>query len=194
MNECPVCKGFGVLASSDHRMTVPCSCRPDAELWRAARIPERYADAPLTVAATIPTSKLFYGPVGRGKTRMAVSLLKGVARLRTGCRFVDLPTLELSRRAAIRQEIDILPGDALAEAPFLVLDDLAREPRMTDFWEEFLSGLIRERYNMMLPAIWTSNHNPAQLENRIGAHLSSRILEMCRGQVVEITGRDWRAS
>lgn len=194
MTTCTRCAGFGLLMLQDGRGTVPCSCRPDAELYRAARIPKRYELTPPADDPDPMIGRLLFGPPGTGKTWRAVSLLKAAVRIRSGARFVDLPQLEQDRRAAVRFNPDErMPGEELFGAAFVVLDDLARQPRMTEFWEEFLAALIRHRYNADLPTVFTTNHGPEDLEARIGSHLTGRITEMSRA-IEQLAGKDWRAA
>lgn len=191
MTQCSTCNGFRVLMGPDGRTLYPCACQPDTDRWKAARIPERYFDEPL-VPMTTPESWLLWGPVGTGKTRRAVGMLKSWARKRSGGLFVDLWELSEDRKAAVGSEDTDLPGDEYPGAAFLVCDDLARNPRMTPFWEDYLSTLVRRRYNANLPTIFTSNHPPDELERRIGDHLVSRIVQGCGPRIVEMSGRDRR--
>lgn len=187
------CGGFKVLVASDGWQTFPCACQPDEDRWVAAGIPPFYHHA---VPSDLPgeelfSSRLLWGPAGTGKTFEAIRILKRHARARNGGRFVDLAQLEDERRTSIRTE-GVLPGENLFSAPFLVADDLCRRPRITPFWEEFLSELIRQRYNAALPTVWTSNHSPADLVTILGNHLVGRILETCGPRVHALGGRDRR--
>lgn len=143
---------------------------------------------------------LMTGPVGVGKTHLAVAILlelidtmgvKGVF-----CDFTDL----LSRiqatfaRGSEESEDDVL--QIYREADLLVLDELgARRP--TDWARDVLYGLLNTRYNRKRLTIITTNYEDRPqkpgdetLELRIGTAVRSRLFEMCR--LVEMGGKDFR--
>jgi len=231
---CPVCKGFGVLESSDGRTLVPCRCRKGIEREarrRAARIPERYRNCLLTNFNVLPTSKdvtasvtesqraakalartfverwpavaaglLIVGPVGAGKTHLAVAILAELVDTKSVrgvfCDFTDL----LSRiqrtfsRGSEESEDDVLY--VYREADLLILDELgARRP--TDWARDVLYGLLNTRYNREKITILTTNFEdkPSKpgdetLELRVGTAVRSRLAEMC--QLVPLYGPDFR--
>lgn len=187
---CATCAGIGFLDSPAG--LVPCACQPDENRWRAARIPGRYFSAPSSLLARdeLEASRYLWGPPGHGKTTQAVGILKRWARVRTSVYFVDLPDLELRRRRAVETGEDI--GAEYLSAAFLVADDLCRQPRLTAYWEEYISNLIRERYNFKRPTIWTSNYSLEYAERMLGQSSVSRIKEMCGDRVEKVKARDWR--
>lgn len=178
----------------DGRTRVPCSCVPDGERWKAARIPQRYLEAPVSTLPSpeIPLSRFIYGAPGRGKTRRAVGILKRHARARFGGLFVELVALEGQRRSAVGNHEEEMPGEELFAAPFVVGDDLMRNVRATDFWAEFVIDLVRARYNAALPTIWTSNFPLENVGKTFGDWVAGRIAEMCEGRIHEMSGKDWR--
>lgn len=188
------CRGARALYMPDGRTLFPCpDCVPDIDRWRAARIPERYLDAPLSTlpGPEIAVSRYLFGEPGRGKTRKAIGILKRQARARFGGLFAEMVALEGQRRNAITND-EPLPGPDLFTAPFLVADDIGRNVRATDFWAEFVVDLVRARYIAELPTVWTSNFTIEQLAKPFGEWAASRIGEMCGERVHEVKGRDWR--
>lgn len=177
-------------------------------LYRAKRIAEEF------VLDYLPESGraglLFLGPVGRGKTHLAVSILrsliidKGVHGL-----FFDfcdlLKTIQASwnKDSQISEEAVLEP---VMSAEVLLLDDLgARRPSL---WvQEVLFHILNSRYNADRVSLLTSNHpdirteagastgqqqdkEEGSLEHQIGVRLRSRLHEMCRTIVME--GEDYR--
>lgn len=203
---------------------MPCRCREDelAEARRvSARIPERYRNCRLRNFNDLSESQraaramakrwveeypavsaglLIVGPVGRGKTHLAVAVLaeliesKGVEGL--FCDFGDL----LNRIQATFNRDAEESGDEIVapyrDTPLLVLDELgARRP--TDWVRDVLYGLLNTRYNRQRLTIVTSNFGDEPekpgaetLELRIGAPIRSRLAEMC--QLVTLAGHDYR--
>lgn len=190
---CRECGGARYLLSPSFGFLLPCSCQTDEERWKSARIPSRCwpAEPSSLPSEEIPVSRYFAGPVGRGKTWKAVGVLKRFVRKTYGGVFVDLAELEDARRSALSRKED-LPGEALFTTPFILADDLCRRPRVTDWWEEYLSELIRRRYNAELPTVWTSNLELPEIAKLIGEHLASRIAEACKGRIHVLKGRDRR--
>ena len=221
---CPFCKGFGRLERADGS-TVPCECRADdiAKARRAAaRIPERYRNCRLqnfkdlhneslkkakAIAKrwvdhwpAVEAGLLITGPVGVGKTHLAVAILnelvdtKGATAL--FCDFSDL----LDRiQASFGKGSEESQDDIVApyrDAELLVLDELgARRP--SDWVREILYGLLNTRYNRGRITILTTNFGDEPdsrggetLEVRVGAPVRSRLWEMC--QLVTIDAEDFR--
>jgi DNA replication protein DnaC len=221
---CPVCRGFGLLESEGGRKLVPCRCREGNEREarrRSARIPERYRNCTLTnyrpqepsqekakAAArrfvadypAVDLGLLFVGPVGVGKTHLAVAVLAELVDTMgirgVFCDFTDL----LARiqatfsRGSEESEDDVL--QIYRDAELLVLDELgARRP--TDWARDVLYGLLNTRYNRKRVTLLTTNFGDAPekpggetLELRVGVPVRSRLAEMCR--LVEIGGKDFR--
>ena len=221
---CPLCKGFGVLESADGRTLVACRCREGTEREarrRAARIPERYRNCGLTNFNELTDSQraakavarrfvrewpavdrglLVVGPVGVGKTHLAVAVLAElVDTLGVRSVFCDFTDLLARIQATFSRGSDESEDDVLQiyrEAELLVLDELgARRP--TDWARDVLYGLLNTRYNRKRLTILTTNYGDTPekpggetLEGRVGVPVRSRLAEMCR--LVEIGGKDFR--
>ena len=220
---CPVCHGFGVLEHPKSGKLLACKCREaaivDARVEDAG-IPERYRNCSLqNWNALEPSLKaagalakrfveewpvehglLIVGPVGRGKTHLAVAILHSLIRDKgvrgAFCDFTDL----LSRiQATFGRNADENPDDILGpyrDAELLVLDELgARRP--TEWGREVLYGLLNTRYNRKRITILTTNFDDEAekpgdetLEVRVGSAVRSRLYEMCR--TIRVSGPDFR--
>jgi DNA replication protein DnaC len=142
---------------------------------------------------------LFEGPVGVGKTHLAVAILRGLVEKGASCLFWEYGSLlkeiqdsynPLSRTS----EMSVLAP--MYEAEVLVLDELGAS-KPTEWVLDTMSHIIGRRYNDKKLTIFTTNYTDERqspygetLQDRIGARLRSRLYEMCR--TVLINGEDYR--
>jgi len=144
---------------------------------------------------------LLTGPVGVGKTHLAVSILKGLAERGFTCLFYEFGTLLKEIQDSYNpntkaSELSILRP--VLEADVLVLDELGAS-KPTDWVRDTMAHIINTRYNDRRLTVFTTNYPDERandreetLEDRIGARMRSRLYEMCRN--VKITGSDYRRS
>lgn len=122
------------------------------------------------------------GPVGCGKSHLAVSILREViAKGYTGL-YYNSPDLLSEIRATFSNdqgpsEDDIL--EELANVDLLVLDDLGAE-KVSGFVLDRFYLVINKRYENCKPIIVTTNLDQETLINRLGDRIVSRLLEMCQ--------------
>ncbi len=220
---CPKCFGSGmeIIPGKGAR---PCSCRDRRESnpFEKVRVPKRYLGCHFnsyTPDAAHPSQKeaqkfamqfageypavdrglLFMGPVGVGKTHLAVSILKGLTERGFGCLFYEFGSLLKEIQDSYNpktqsSELGVLTPVLTAEV--LVLDELgAAKP--TDWVRDTMAYVINTRYNDNRFTIFTTNYlderandREETLEDRIGVRLRSRLYEMCK--TVRLTGTDHR--
>jgi DNA replication protein DnaC len=142
---------------------------------------------------------LLSGPVGVGKTHLAVSILKGLAERGFTCLFYEFGSLLKEIQDSYNpntktSELSILRP--VLEADVLVLDELGAS-KPTDWVRDTMAHIINTRYNDRRLTIFTTNYPDERvndreetLEDRIGTRLRSRLYEMC--QAVRIKGDDYR--
>jgi DNA replication protein DnaC len=228
---CPKCFGTGmeVVPGEGARR---CDCRGAGDrerLFRNARIPPRYQhctltnfEASLEAPEDIPKLKakgeallvlehfadldgqglLLVGPVGVGKTHLAVALLHDLIEL-YGIRGLFYQFGALLRQIQdsynpISQTSELSVLQPVFDADVLVLDELGAS-KPTDWVRDTMMQIINTRYNDKRLTIFTTNFSDKRknekdttelLEERIGVPLRSRLYEMCR--TVEIEADDYR--
>ena len=79
--------------------------------------------------------------------------------------------------------------DSARTIDILVLDDLGSE-KPSDWVREKLFVLINARYEAELPTIITSNYSTADLVDRLGQRIVSRLIEMTTA--ITMTAPDYR--
>lgn len=238
--------GWKYIGSDEQRRVTPCECRLELRgerLVKAARIPKRYAhcelesfevlsgpDEAVMAKARLMAGKfveeyplennqglLFTGPVGVGKTHLAVGAAKELMRSKgVRCLFWDyrelLKEIQNSYNASVEAtEMEVLRP--VFEAELLVLDELGAIKPTEWVWNT-VSLILNSRYNNQLTTLITTNlpdlppregpggDDPRSaaaarraageptLGDRITEPMRSRLHEMCR--VVELNGVDWR--
>lgn len=213
-----------------------CECRVDARaerLFKLANIPARYEHCTLSdfeihfegahralAAARLAagrfveeypienTGLLLIGPIGVGKTHLAVGIIQELIRSKgVPCLFCDyrelLKQIQNSYNPSVQTtELEILRP--VFEAEVLVLDELGAVKPTEWVWDT-VSHILNTRYNDRRTTIITTNFSdqPAgqvsgpraaareeTLGDRIGERMRSRLHEMCR--VVAIESSDFR--
>lgn len=225
---CPHCFGTGmeVVPGVGARR---CRCQTldqRARLFQSARIPPRYQHCTIQnyVTGDTETSKwvakreadriindflvsdgrglLFVGPVGVGKTHLAVALLQElIQRYQVRGLFYQFGALlrriqDSYNPVSKNSELGVL--EPVFEADVLVLDELGAS-KPTDWVRDTMMQIINTRYNDKRLTIFTTNYSDARkndkdggeiLEDRVGVALRSRLYEMCKTVVID--GEDYR--
>lgn len=165
------------------------------------KIPPRYdkaawADVPENIKKFVDGMResrkglYIHGAVGTGKTHVAYAVQKHLDEIKLNNVFHNTTELIFDiKRDFDRSMYDKKRWDErLTEyRGVLILDDIGAE-RITDYVAEVFYLIINTRYNEMLPIIFTSNLNVAELAERVGDRTASRIVEMC--DVVHLDGDD----
>jgi DNA replication protein DnaC len=221
-DHCPfdLCDGSGFVYDEQTNTAYDCRCRPQRIALVKARslsavIPRRYGDVaferppvteidPQIVAATRRFADAiderldagrglwFMGPVGTGKTTLAMLVSKAALRAGRAVAIYSLPRLLNEIRddthRADRSHIDLL--DRLTAVDLLHIDDVGAE-RTTDWVLEELYSIVNARYEDQRSMVITTNILDREaLCEQITERTVSRLTEMC--DELPLLGRDRR--
>ena len=221
IDACPfeMCDGSGFVLDEETNTAYDCRCRRQRVALAKARslsavIPRRYRDAaferppvtdmdPLIVAsarrfadsieAQLEAGRglWFMGPVGTGKTTLAMLVSK--AALKAGCSVAiySLPRLLNEIRDMYRTDrshVELL--DRLTSVDLLHIDDIGAE-RSNDWVLEELYSIVNARYEDQRSIVITTNIDDRdKLCEQITARTVSRLTEMC--EELPLVGEDRR--
>jgi hypothetical protein len=128
---------------------------------------------------------ILMGPVGTGKTHLAVSIMRArmIGDLVSAIELLDAILKSYRTHETCTQL------ETARHSELLTLDDLGAEAKGEWAGREILE-LIGYRYEYKLPVIVTTNASMSMLKSRLGARTVSRLAEMC--EVVPLRGSDHR--
>jgi DNA replication protein DnaC len=126
---------------------------------------------------------LIYGPIGTGKTGLAVGAMHVAFAL-------GIPTDWLIQQRPSGDAIDD-PMERATRPALLVIDDLGTQ-KNSEWVHERLYVLINRRYLANKATILTTNHSDlTMLRESLGDRAASRLMEQCR--LIGVGGEDLRA-
>jgi len=198
------CQKQGSRANPFDKVRVPrryskCHFNSYEALTEKQKVAVRYATQFTYDFPAVNQGLLLTGPVGVGKTHLAVSILKGLTeRGGFSCLFYEFGSLlkeiqDSYNSSTQTSELGVL--SPVLTVDVLVLDELGAS-KPTDWVRDTMAYIINTRYNDQKHTIFTTNYlderqtNEETLEDRIGIRLRSRLFEMCK--TIEIKGADYR--
>lgn len=212
---CPLCEDRGyVLIDGQRRL---CSCRAAALAERGGRhladLPCFADDTPARIAddkqrqgqarlrgvleayvQAFPHNPkpnfLLLGQTGLGKTFFLGCTARALREKGQRVKYLSAYQLLELFRAQHFGERHTLP--ALIDVDFLAIDDLGTEPIYRNITIEYLQILLDERLRQHKHTAVTSNCLPAQLTERYGERVTSRLFDAPTTSVYGLTGADLR--
>jgi DNA replication protein DnaC len=238
---CTLCFGTGTKIEPGKGAMI-CDCRRSnraVSALDAARIPSRFRDVSfhnyfpkndsqyfahsfacrlVDEYPAVETGLLFMGPVGVGKTHLAIAVLKDLTEKKgASCLFYESGSLLKAIQDSYNPVSETSEMRVLApvyQVEVLLLDELGASVP-TNWVRDTLYQIINTRYNNSRLTIFTTNfldeistpsrdedeakprtfasgrsQNTATLEERIGTPLRSRLYQMCKKVMIE--GGDYR--
>jgi DNA replication protein DnaC len=211
-----LCDGSGFVVDTQARTTAECRCRPELLARRRAKrlssvIPRRFEgvsfDRPpvmhmdphvvdmvrfyvrdLDANLEAGRGLWLYGPVGTGKTSLAMLVSKAALQQRRTVAIYSMPRLlsELRKTYDDDSEQTYLGLiDSLTSVDLLHLDDVGSE-RQSEWVLEQLYTIVNSRYEEEKSIVLTSNLQVDELAGQITERTVSRLREMCGDNVIPI--------
>jgi len=144
-------------------------------------------------------SLIFYSPGnGTGKTTLAACIANYVLHeLRVPVMFAKARDIMLEIRKTFSDRYETEAGilEKVSYVDLLVLDDVGVD-RPSEWIKSTYWTLMDRRFDWMLPVVVTTN-KPLEgggelLADRIGEGAASRLLGLCRGNIIDMSGKDLR--
>jgi DNA replication protein DnaC len=130
------------------------------------------------------------GPVGTGKTHLAVAVGRAVAQRGHVVRFVDATTYLEKMKSAIGEGRTRMTASGLFRYNSLAVIDEIGAVKPTDFVVEQMYLLIDEAWHTETPLIVTSNLSYREIQETLGDRTASRLVDLTTR--VEFGGADHR--
>ena len=135
-------------------------------------------------------SLMLTGGTGLGKTYMLHAIANGLVD--RGFTVMMVTAYQLVRLALDRSEESGSINSLYYDADLLIIDDLGSEPMYQKITVETLFSLINDRMTRQQPMAFSTNLNPAELHDRYGSRLASRLLDRKSVHVLRLEGDDVR--
>ena len=160
------------------------------QMLGARNLCERFADG---FPNTERQNLLLCGEGGLGKTFLLNCIYERViSRGLSAVRITAFRMFEAMRQQHMSNDDRYDGFSTLIEAPLLLIDDLGTEPMMRNITVEYLFTLLNERNAARRHTVVATNLTPAQIKERYGERVASRLLDRTRCAPVLFKGKDLR--
>lgn len=138
-----------------------------------------------------------YGDAGTGKTHLSACIANELIKSLYSVLFTNLGELSrmIKETFGRRGETEASVLQKIREVDFLIIDDIGSErvkKDEADLWtQELLFTIVNERYNELMPIIFTSNYSLKELAKRgVSVKTIDRIAEIC--EPMKLSGKSFR--
>ena len=164
----------------------------------ALKVAKDYASTYELIKDTKNNSIALLGQVGSGKTHLTIAIANELMKDNIGIRYMqyreDIPRI---KRLATSEEDYTREINKYKNATVLLIDDLYKSAIGRGQYGEYLNDadkrimfeIINHRYFKGLPILISSECGMKQIID-LDEGVGSRILEMCKGHIVEIVGKE----
>lgn len=176
----------------------------DPDNAKAVEVAERFARAIIDSASGVGIDGIgFYSPgYGTGKTHIAWGIVNDLRTAGCGAMLYTVGSmLDAITSTFGDEERHAWLAHALRSVAVLVLDDFGKEFAREESWSAMeVFEVIRDRYDRMLPVVFTTNFEPSQLRERAQNHDKERaIIDRnlaitwleCKGQTRRAVNSSW---
>ena len=137
---------------------------------------------------------LLTGAGGLGKTFLLNCIFERVTRRGfSAVRITAFRMFEAMRQQHVGNDEKFDGFSTLIEVPLLLIDDLGTEPMMRNITIEYLFTLLNERIAARRHTVIATNLTPAQMKERYGERVASRLLDRSLWGAVQLKGKDLRS-
>lgn len=143
----------------------------------------------LKIEHTRNNSIMFYGQVGSGKTHLGTAICSNLMNQNVAVIYMAYRNTVTKIKQRLTDETDYEKEvNRYAQARVLYIDDLLKG-RITESDVNILYEIVNYRYMNNLPIIISTEKSLEELLNFDEA-IGSRIIEMCRGNIIQLQGKE----
>jgi DNA replication protein DnaC len=156
----------------------------------AKKVAKEYIEVFDSIRSTPYNSICFLGQVGSGKTHLSIAIVNELMKQNVGVRYMQYREAIMKLKQNVMDQEDYTREmNKYKSAPVLLIDDLYKGKKQGDADNNLVYEIVNYRYLKQLPMIISSEFTTDKLLSFDEA-IGSRIIEMCKGRVIELTGED----
>lgn len=182
------------ISDSDKTKTVNAYIPKSDKQKQAKVIAAEYIKTFQDIKSSRNNSVALLGQPGSGKTHLTIAIANELLRRGTGVLYMPYREVITQLKQVINDEEDYqIQMNKYKSAPVLLIDDLfkgaTRDGKINESEMRIMFELINHRYLKQLPLLVSSEFFVDRLIDYDDA-TGSRIVEMCKGRIVELKGKE----
>lgn len=180
-----------VIKADKENLSLPLVDFDEAEKTAPSGALKKAYSVARTLIAEYPDCKkpffVLAGASGTGKTHLAAAV--ATSFMKRGASVVTVTAFSFVRRALEYHTQFSIPDytdrfTPMLDCDVLAIDDLGTESTLKNVTKEYLYTVVNERWRSRKPTVITTNLNAAELMNRYGESISSRMLDKSCSQIL----------